>query len=135
VNLFVYGTLLFPEVLTALLGRVPAHAPAVAAGWRAAALPGRPYPGLVPAAGRRASGLVLSGLDDDECRLLDAYESDDYQLTTIVLDGGRSCSGYVWRHDVLPHDWSPKQFATTELGEYARRCARWRAAYLPQPLR
>ncbi|WP_250292550.1 gamma-glutamylcyclotransferase, partial [Frankia sp. CiP1_Cm_nod1] len=46
-ELFVYGTLCFPEVARALLGRLPCSRPAAAAGWRAAALPGRAYPGLV----------------------------------------------------------------------------------------
>jgi Gamma-glutamyl cyclotransferase, AIG2-like len=49
--LFAYGTLTFTDVLVALLGRVPAHAPASAPGWRVAALHGRLYPVLVP--GRR----------------------------------------------------------------------------------
>ncbi|WP_445548822.1 gamma-glutamylcyclotransferase, partial [Frankia sp. CiP1_Cm_nod2] len=47
-ELFVYGTLCFPEVARALLGRLPCSRPAAAAGWRAAALPGRAYPGPVP---------------------------------------------------------------------------------------
>ena len=39
--LFAYGTLRFPDVLTALLGRVPEQAPAAVDGWRVAALDGR----------------------------------------------------------------------------------------------
>ena len=46
--LFVYGSLLIPEVLQALLGRVPDR---TAGGWRVAALAGRRYPGS-----RRMSG-------------------------------------------------------------------------------
>lgn len=47
--LFVYGTLRFPRILTALLGRAPAGTPATVTGWRTAALKNRPYPGLVRA--------------------------------------------------------------------------------------
>ena len=47
--LFVYGTLMFPEVLEVLLGRTPEMAPAALDGWRAAALADRVYPGLVAA--------------------------------------------------------------------------------------
>ena len=47
--LFAYGTLQFTEILGVLLGRLPEHRPGAAPGWRAAALAGRVYPGLVRA--------------------------------------------------------------------------------------
>jgi hypothetical protein len=131
VDLFVYGTLLFPEVLAALLGRVPVRTPAVATGWRVAALPGRVYPGLVPAENGRANGLVISGLTRAEGRILDAYEDADYQLTVITLADGRSCPTYVWRTDVLAHDWNPHGFAVEHLARYVEHCARWRGSLLP----
>jgi gamma-glutamylcyclotransferase (GGCT)/AIG2-like uncharacterized protein YtfP len=133
VDLFVYGTLLFPEVLSALIGRVPPTTPAVAAGWRAAALPGRPYPGLVRVARSTTSGLLISGLDDAEWRVLDAYEDSEYLLTVITVDGGRRCAAYVWRHDVLDDDWDPTAFASDHLTDYVPRCRSWRARHVPQP--
>jgi len=133
VDLFVYGTLLFPDVLTVLLGRVPARSPAVADGWRAAALPGRVYPGLVPDPVRRATGLVIGGLTAADIALLDAYEEDDYRLADITLADGTSCPTYVWRRDVLADDWNPRWFADTHLAEYAAHCRRWRAGYRPPP--
>ncbi|WP_261570896.1 gamma-glutamylcyclotransferase family protein, partial [Frankia gtarii] len=45
--LFVYGTLMFPEVVSTLIGRVPPMESAAAPGWRAARLRDRLYPGLV----------------------------------------------------------------------------------------
>lgn len=127
-DLFVYGTLLFPEVLTALLGRVPASTPGRAEGWRAAALESRVYPGLVRHRGGTASGLVLGGLTGPERELLDAYEDRGYELTAIALAGGRTCLAYVWCGEVLPADWSAKDFAAVHLSGYARRCGAWRAA-------
>lgn len=49
VMLFAYGTLMFPEVLQVLLGRVPDVVSATVAGWRVARLPGRIYPVMVAA--------------------------------------------------------------------------------------
>lgn len=132
-DLFVYGTLLFPEVLRALLDRVPAGEPAAAPGWRVAALAGRLYPGLVPHRDGHAAGLVLTGLAEDEVRLLDAYEDTDYRLTEIALAGGRRCATYVWRLEALPHGWSRDAFATDHLAGYVELCTRWRAGW-PQPL-
>ncbi|HEY3260963.1 MAG TPA: gamma-glutamylcyclotransferase family protein [Pseudonocardiaceae bacterium] len=134
-DLFVYGTLLFPEVLIALLGRVPARQPASAVGWRVAALPGRPYPGLVPHPGGTALGQVISGLVESEARLLDDYEDGGYRLTAITLADGRSCPSYVWRAGVLAQDWSLDRFAADQLAGYVLECARWRvvAGWGPPP--
>ena len=126
-DLFVYGTLLFPDVLEALLGRVPAMAPAHAAGWRVAALPGRLYPGLVAHRQATASGMVITGLELGERRLLDAYEDTGYRLTAIDLADGRNCAAYVWRTAVLAEDWCRRTFAEDHLAGYVERCARWRA--------
>lgn len=82
--LFTYGTLLFPEVLRALLGRVPQSQSASAAGWRVAALANRSYPGLVEAPGEISHGRLLTGLSSDEWRLLDNFEDRRYELRRIV---------------------------------------------------
>ena len=130
VDLFVYGTLLFPEVLDALLGRVPPHRPATAPGWRVAALPGRLYPGLVADPDAVAPGSVLGGLDGGECRLLDAYEDVDYRRTAIALADGTRCSAYVWHADVLSNGWEPQLFAAAHLVGYVQGCRRWLADHL-----
>ncbi len=121
--LFVYGTLRFPEVLRALLGRVPTRTPAAVAGWRAAALEGRPYPGLVPAEGK-TTGLLLEDLTPAERRVLDAFEGDEYDRRRLPLTDGRHCRAYVWRAGrVLPGNWSAEDFAERHLTAYAARCA------------
>ena len=120
-NLFVYGTLLFPEVLMAVLGRVPDRTPAVATGWRVAALPDRVYPGLVPAPRGTAEGMVLGELTTAERRLLDVYESAEYRLVAIELADGRSCHTYVWQDGVLDHDWDRDAFAAHRLADYVAR--------------
>ena len=120
--LFVYGTLCFEEVLRALLGRAPRGEPASVAGWRAAALAGRPYPGLVPARGGVARGRVLSGLTPGEFAVLDRFEGAEYEMRVLALGAGRVARTYVWRGgDVLPGDWSPDAYASRVLAAYGRR--------------
>ena len=75
---FVYGSLLAPEVLRSLLGRVPAHRPARLAGHERHALAGRPYPGVVPRAGAAVRGLLLEGLSVEEEAIFDEFEGDEY---------------------------------------------------------
>jgi gamma-glutamylcyclotransferase (GGCT)/AIG2-like uncharacterized protein YtfP len=127
VSLFAYGTLQFPEVLTALLDRVPAHTPGAVAGWRAAALPSLNYPGLV-AAGGTVRGVLLSGLTAREWRIIDAYEDDRYELERLALTDGRYGWAYLYARDgeVLPHDWSADEFAERHLAAFARQCRAWR---------
>jgi gamma-glutamylcyclotransferase (GGCT)/AIG2-like uncharacterized protein YtfP len=132
--LFVYGTLMFPEVLEVLLARTPAMAPATLDGWRAAALADRVYPGLVAAPpGGTVAGRLLLDLDADEYEVLDAFEDELYERKVLVLVDGRPAMTYVWRDDalVLPHDWDPAAFATDHLVEYVTRWSDWRRSLRP----
>ncbi|MFJ2442087.1 gamma-glutamylcyclotransferase family protein [Streptomyces sp. NPDC087658] len=123
--LFVYGTLQFDAVLSGLIGRVPARIPAVASGWRAAALEGRVHPGLVEASGAVASGFLLTGLSLREWVILDLFEDDQYDLREVALASGARGWAYVWPvGEVRNEDWDADEFAASHLQEYAARCAR-----------
>ncbi|MGO8960909.1 MAG: gamma-glutamylcyclotransferase family protein [Streptosporangiaceae bacterium] len=127
-DLFVYGTLQFSDVMRVLLGRIPDSSAAALAGWRAAALARRPYPGLVPAAGA-AHGMLVSGLTADEVELLDEYESGPYDLRKLTLADGRAAWAYVWTEAsiVLPSDWSAALFAAEHLPGFVVQCRAWLA--------
>ncbi|WP_067473123.1 gamma-glutamylcyclotransferase family protein [Nocardia amamiensis] len=125
--LFVYGTLQFPEVLAALLGRIPSLEPAELPGWRAAALPRRIYPGLVVAPDGLTRGAVLDGLTAAEWAILDAFEDDEYDLRRILVgDRVGPVWTYVWTAAADPVDWQRDRFAAEHLGHFAARSARWR---------
>jgi len=128
--LFAYGTLRFPDVLRALLGRVPDHSPAIAEGWRVAALEGRIYPVLVPGPGA-AGGLLISGLTTAEWQVVDAYEDDFYTLECLTLVDGRQGWAYLTRDatTALPADWSPEDFGARHLQEFAGACLAWRRSH------
>jgi gamma-glutamylcyclotransferase (GGCT)/AIG2-like uncharacterized protein YtfP len=125
-RLFVYGTLQFPEVLVELIGRCPELVRADIAGWRVAALPGRVYPGLVPAADGVARGVVLSGLSAGEWAILDAFEDDEYDLRPVQLATAAPAWTYVWTSVVATDDWYPARFAADHLGPFVARCTEWR---------
>ncbi|MEU3795775.1 gamma-glutamylcyclotransferase family protein [Streptomyces fructofermentans] len=124
--LFCYGTLQFDAVLTALLGRIPARAPASAPGWRAALLEGRVYPGLVVSTlGSTAPGALLTDLSNEEWRILDAFEDDRYELQEVTLSTGDRGWAYIWLDgEVQPENWDAAVFEALHLPEYAARCAR-----------
>lgn len=128
--LFVYGTLQFPEVLSVLIDRVPGLEPAAVEGWRAAALRGRVYPGLVSAE-TTASGYLLTGLTPREWQVLDAFEDPVYELVRVDLADGRHGWAYAWDEttDVAPENWSPEHFKAHHLPTYVQRRAAWRRYY------
>lgn len=128
--LFAYGTLQFAEVLSVLLDRVPAHTPGAVAGWRAAALAGRVYPGLVRADGE-VTGMLITGLTVAELHLIDEYESGPYALERLILNDGREGCTYAWTDHavVLAHDWSAAEFADRHLARFAEKCRAWRDGF------
>ncbi len=129
--LFAYGTLQFPGVLKALLGRVPEHASGTVPGWRVAALVARTYPGMVPAGQATASGVLITGLSAADWRLIDTYEQDFYELRQLTLADGRRGWTYAWVNhaEVASHDWSAPDFATRYLADFTERCRAWRRRY------
>lgn len=87
---FVYGSLLAPEVLHALLGRVPTHKPALLRGFRRYALRDRAYPGVVRVPESAAPdafvhGNVLLNLAPREAHLLDLFE-DEYNVEAVSVE-------------------------------------------------
>ncbi len=129
--LFVYGTLLFPEILEALLGFVPAGSPAELAGYhRYCIYDGphpRPYPAIYPAAGHTVEGLLLRGLSGAQMAVLDAYEDEDYvRKPCTVIESGQAQVAvvYVWRADrrgQLRSSWDKAAFEARYLQHYVVR--------------
>lgn len=116
--LFVYGSLIIPDVLDALLGRRPRQVEASLPGWSARCLRGVAYPGLVADASSSAAGLVLDDLTAREIALIDDWESDFYERERVhpLVDGrpieadayvlpaheiGRHAEPREWTVDVL----------------------------------
>jgi len=98
--LFIYGSLMSAEVLSALLKRVPEAQPAVLRGFHRFRIRERPYPAIarVPSdfstgsgreAGGEVAGLVLCGLSAEEHALLDYFEDCEYKKETVVVNLSR----------------------------------------------
>lgn len=73
---FVYGSLMAPEVLRALLGRVPSRVPATVRGYHRFRITDRVYPALYRADEGESvvDGQVLSGMTRRELAILDWFE-------------------------------------------------------------
>lgn len=82
-NVFVYGTLLAPEVLNALLHRVPRAALAVVQDYHRYSITHRIYPAVLPKKSDKVFGKVLFDLSDQEQDLLDEFEDIEYTKFTV----------------------------------------------------
>jgi len=118
VNLFVYGTLMNPDVRKKLLGRTLASQAATLEGY--AAIRTRAdfgnYPIAVPQQSSSMCGLFLSGLAENDFKKLDAYEGIGEQncpyfrkIVRVRLENGQGAhaSAYVGGKKPRPKlEWS-----------------------------
>lgn len=121
---------MFPEVLDALLDRVPAHTAAAVDGRRALTASGRVYPVLTRGDGR-VSGRLLTGIGESEWAVLDAFEDDLYDLVRLPLTGGGHAWSYAAPDGFADHEgpWSAEEFERRHLASYLVACRKWRARH------
>jgi len=106
VQVFLYGTLCHPPLLSAVLGREAATRPAVLADHAVFRGAGVDVPLMVPAAGERAAGQLLSGLDEADMARLGFYEAAfGYAPRAVTVEAGGPVAAAVYLPDTAP--WGP----------------------------
>jgi len=111
-RVFVYGTLMVPRIVDAVIGRVPRPQAAILSGYRRFTVAGQVYPGIVPCAGAVVEGLLYDGLQAPEMAALDEYEGELYvrhSLTVLVDENQHQAACYVVkperRHELSEQPW------------------------------
>lgn len=104
-DLFVYGTLMEPEVVRQLTGHNFHAEPARLPGFRRIHKPGT-YSYIIASDADSVDGLLLQGLDDDALRALDHYEDEGhlyFRTNVVAVTGSRSfpCQTYVGNPAVI----------------------------------
>ncbi|MGI9579241.1 MAG: gamma-glutamylcyclotransferase family protein [Microthrixaceae bacterium] len=122
-HVFAYGSLMFPAVCEAVIGRIPTWRAAHVGGWLASSVPGAPYPALVPDADATTDGLLLGGITEHELAMLDRYEGSDFRRTELLIQPG-DMRAWVWVAGdpaiVTGETWDPGAFER-QLSEYLGR--------------
>jgi len=141
--LFIYGSLLATEVMSALIERVPVCQPGEIQGYHRYGLTHRPYPGLVQEQGSdgRVQGLIVCGLSEEENAILDYFEGDEYvrqmvkvhvrrskhqvehpgylpQVVDAVQQESIDAVAYLWKKslkDKLVGSWEPQDFLEMDI--------------------
>lgn len=110
-QVFVYGTLLVPEVMQQVTGRELRGQPATLQGYRRYRLRRCSYPGIVPDPEAEVTGLVYH-VDRQSLAALDRYEDPCYercQVNVETKDGMQRAYAYIIpearRHLIDPRPW------------------------------
>ncbi len=98
-HVFTYGTLMFPEVWQAVVGRPFVTTNGHTAGFRIFRVRDALYPGIFAAAATDAvQGVVYLDVDSTSLARLDRFEDDFYQRQTVVVtcDDGRQLEAQAY---------------------------------------
>jgi gamma-glutamylcyclotransferase (GGCT)/AIG2-like uncharacterized protein YtfP len=125
--LFVYGTLLFPEIVDKLIGEVEMK-DAVLEHYRRVKVIDHgnslPYPALIPFEGARTEGKLLHGLTEQQVSILDEYEGHEYERIEVEVQtatGPTAAWSFRWKNDnraELGGEWDPEEFEREGLMAY-----------------
>ena len=138
-TIFVYGTLSFDEVLSALLGRKARGTPSKISGFKRIYIKNKRYPGLVKSAGTDlVEGMLHNDITDSEFKLLDTFEDDFYQriMVKIRLGDKQLAKAEVY---IVPKQnmkfatkivWNREEFGSKYKDEYLGMAKKFRANYL-----
>jgi hypothetical protein len=135
-NCFAYGTLMHPEVIFRLLGRVPLGMAAELPNYRAVQLRGEVFPGLIAESHALTPGTLYTGLSPQDWQILDQFEGDWYlkvPLTVslaICIEGAESpANQQAFGYLLSPDKYS---IATNITWDFSHFCQRQAAMFLQQ---
>jgi len=132
-HLFTYGTLIFPEVWQAVVGRPFATIAGHVSGYALHRVRDAVYPGMVATTtGAPVAGIVYLDVSDDAVARLDRFEDDFYQRCTVavVCDDGRLREADTYlvpeqrRAELTDEPWTCQAFA--ESGDLSHFMARYK---------
>jgi gamma-glutamylcyclotransferase (GGCT)/AIG2-like uncharacterized protein YtfP len=125
-NLFTYGTLMFPEVWQRVTGLAQPGQPATLAHHAARRIRDQLYPALVGEEGAVTSGILYPEVSPEAMARLDTFEGTFYDRVPVevTLTDGSVRPAWVYRAaagtgpDILPQPWEAARFAREELGVF-----------------
>lgn len=139
-NLFTYGSLMFPEVMHALTERVFQYEDASLSGFDRYLLNGRKYPGIIENTDSRVEGRVFFDIDSTSLEILDQFENSIYERRIVEIHTisraqvkARAYIVPVTAREALSElRWSADEFSRAHLANYVEMCRRFRAELCQQ---
>lgn len=122
-NLFAYGTLMWPEVFEAVVGRRLPSVPVVLRGFKRLRVKNACYPAIVRSPDDEVEGVIYRGLSGEEMRRLDAFEGAEYQRIECEVHDTR-VSVYVFvdafRARLEDAPWKPESIDDESRARFSR---------------
>ncbi len=129
-RIFAYGTLLFDDVMEAVVGRRFEGVPARLHGYERRRVQARSYPAIVGAEEKITQGIVFSGLDEETLARLDVFEGSSYVREWVTLETGAGAWAYVVapgkEHLLSQQPWDPDDFLLEHGEAFLESCKRFR---------
>lgn len=85
-NVFTYGSLMFPQVWDTVVGREFATIRGTATAYAIYRVSGATFPGIIAEAGCEVRGLVYLDVDEESVARLDRFEDTFYDRLTLSID-------------------------------------------------
>ena len=126
-SVFVYGTLMAPEVIETLLGRVPPMTSARLTNYVRHPVKQQVFPGLIAKQNHITTGYLVQNLQDSELIRLDWFEDKEYKRLDCVvetLEDGKSyrTQVYLWNNPLeeldISQEWDYEHFRGNNLQWY-----------------
>lgn len=125
-NLFTYGSLMFPDVWQRVAGASFSTQPATLPGFAAWKVRGETYPGLAPAPGAETAGVVYFDVSPEAASRLDAFEGPFYERMEVQvrLPDGACAPAWAYvvvpshRHELDPDRWDAEEFRRHHLAHF-----------------
>lgn len=138
-HVFVYGTLLVPEMMQAVTGCEHQSLPATVRGFYRRTLTGRTYPGIAVQPQSSVEGRVYIDVDDEAVARLDYFEGPEYVRQTIEvgLDDGTTLAADAYivpevkRHLMTDQPWQLEEFIAAGLYGFLQHAREAMQAYRP----
>ena len=117
-EIFTYGTLMDPDIMTAVAGAGHRQSRATLHNFRRLKVKNADFPGIIPATGFSVQGILYSGISDADLRRLDAFEGEMYQRRKLEaeLPSAKKTAVFAYvikesfRHLLDDKDWDFEHF-------------------------
>lgn len=123
-HIFVYGSLLFPELVTALTGNSFIYSPAILYGFKRFRVKGCDFPAIIEETRSKTEGLLIENVDEKSMEILSFFEGDEYReekVTIFISDKEITAITFIWGADkslLVNRDWDANEFKNKSLDYY-----------------
>jgi gamma-glutamylcyclotransferase (GGCT)/AIG2-like uncharacterized protein YtfP len=129
-RLFSYGTLQFPDVLSAVTGCHLEGDKAVLDDYACYLVKGKVYPGIVAEPGASVEGLVYKGIGEAHFRKLDRFEGELYERVRVCVTEMEGNPMQTWtyvirdamRDRLARTPWNREDFEAGHLPAFLKKC-------------